>query len=58
METASCSETSVAIYQLPWRHVLENAILYLQPYHNVKPRMILYNTLRVTQGVVLTIHPF
>jgi len=58
MEIASCSEMSIAIYQLQWRHVLENAILYLQPYHNLKPRIILYKTLRVTQGVVLTTHPF
>jgi len=57
METAICSETSIVIYQLPRRYVSENAILYLQPYHNVKSHIILFKTLRITRGVALTTHP-
>ena len=55
-ETASCSDTSIAIYQFPRRHVSENVILYLQPYNKLKSRIIFYKTLKVTRGRSLN-HP-
>jgi len=55
VKTANCSETSIAIYQLSRCHFSEKAIIYLQPYHNVKSRTILYK--RVIWGVTLTTKP-